>query len=285
MSGIQTGIELNDCFSGVLNNIVNSVNLAVAAMYDMQESMSANLDTSSIEAARDEINQAAAAIESLNNQMAPDIAAPVVDSGNQEPISILVNPVLPEPLVENPEPIRPEIQPNAPPDPVEIPVHWETDSLEVFTGTGVERFQQEIQSANDMLGQICTTQDAIARQAYNTNLLQPEAFQDLNRLATRIDIIRDRIQQIGNNPLNIGTDIANTELERLRAQLSIALQEQNGLNQAMQNMDVSSVNEAYLRLSQTVSNTERYIRDNVNEQGNSIRKFRREHSRQADWLT
>lgn len=35
MAFIQTGIELNDQFSGVLNNIVNSVNLAVSAMYDV----------------------------------------------------------------------------------------------------------------------------------------------------------------------------------------------------------------------------------------------------------
>ena len=83
MSSIQTGIELNDQFSGVLNNIVNSVNLAVSAMYDMQQSMNADIDTSSIEDARDEINQATAAInamnEALNNQTAPDIAPPVVD--------------------------------------------------------------------------------------------------------------------------------------------------------------------------------------------------------------
>ncbi len=58
MSSIQTGIELNDQFSGVLNNIISSVNLAVSAMYDMQQSMNADVDTSSIEGARDEINQA-----------------------------------------------------------------------------------------------------------------------------------------------------------------------------------------------------------------------------------
>lgn len=58
MSSIQTGIELNDQFSGVLNNIISSVNLAVSAMYDMQQSMNADIDTSSIEGARDEINQA-----------------------------------------------------------------------------------------------------------------------------------------------------------------------------------------------------------------------------------
>ena len=32
-------------------------------------------------------------------------------------------------------------------------------------------------------------------------------------------------------------------------------------------LDVSAANDAYLRLSQTVGNTERYIRDNVDEQG------------------
>ena len=288
MSSIQTGIELNDQFSGVLNNIISSVNLAVSAMYDMQQSMNADIDTSSIEGARDEINQATAAIEAMNQaasrQTAPDIAPPVVDGGNQEPISVPVDPVLPDPLVENPEPIRPEIQPNAPPDPIEIPVTWDTDGVDVFTGTGVERFQQEVQSANNMLEQLSDTQDAIAKQAYNTMIFPPKAFQDLNSLAVRIDSIRERIQQIENNKVNIGTDQANAELEQLRMQLNQAIQEQNSLNQAMQNMDVSAANDAYLRLSQTVGNTERYIRDNVDEQG----RFNQEISagtQQANELT
>lgn len=288
MSSIQTGIELNDQFSGVLNNIVNSVNLAVSAMYDMQQSMNADIDTSSIEGARDEINQATAAInamnDALNNQTAPDIAPPVVDEGNQEPIPVPIDPVIPDPLVENPEPIRPEIQPNAPPEPVEVPIQWESDNLEVFTGTGIERFQQEVQSANSMLEQLSSTQDAIARQAYNTNLFPPESFQDLNRLAVRIDSVRDRIQQIENNPVNLGTDTANAELEQLRSQLNTAIQEQNKLNQAMQNMDVSAANDAYLRLSQTVSGTERYIRDNVDEQGRFNQEIQ-EGTQQANELT
>ena len=176
VSSIQTGIELNDQFSGVLNNIISSVNLAVSAMYDMQQSMNADIDTSSIEGARDEINQATAAIEAMNQaasrQTAPDIAPPVVDGGNQEPIPVLVEPVLHEPLVENPEPIRPEIQPNAPPDPepVEIPVTWNTDGVDVFTGTGVERFQQEVQSANDMLNTLNTTQARISQTAQGMDM-------------------------------------------------------------------------------------------------------------------
>lgn len=288
MSSIQTGIELNDQFSGVLNNIISSVNLAVSAMYDMQQSMNADIDTSSIEGARDEINQATAAIEAMNQaasrQTAPDIAPPVVDGGNQEPIPVPVDPVLPDPLVENPEPIRPEIQPNAPPDPVNVPIQWETDGMDVFTGTGVERFQQEVQSANDMLNTLNTTQARISQTAQGMDILPDAAVQDMNTMQQRLSAIQQRIQQIENNPVNVGADNANAELEQLRMQLNQAIQEQNSLNRAMQNMDVSAANDAYLRLSQTVGNTERYIRDNVDEQG----RFNQEISagtQQANELT
>lgn len=290
MSSIQTGIELNDQFSGVLNNIISSVNLAVSAMYDMQQSMNTDIDTSSLEGARDEINQATAAIEAMNQaasrQTAPDIAPPVVDGGNGQVINVDVNPVLPDPLVENPEPIRPEIQPNAPPDPepVEIPVTWNTDGVDVLTGTGVERFQQEVQSANDMLNTLNTTQARISQTAQGMDILPDAAVQDMNTMQQRLSAIQQRIQQIENNPVNVGADNANAELEQLRMQLNQAIQEQNSLNQAMQNMDVSAANDAYLRLSQTVGNTERYIRDNVDEQG----RFNQEISagtQQANELT
>ena len=290
MSSIQTGIELNDQFSGVLNNIISSVNLAVSAMYDMQQSMNTDIDTSSLEGARDEINQATAAIEAMNQaasrQTAPDIVPPVVDGGNGQVINVDVNPVLPDPLVENPEPIRPEIQPNAPPDPepVEIPVTWNTDGVDVFTGTGVERFQQEVQSANDMLNTLNTTQARISQTAQGMDILPDAAVQDMNTMQQRLSAIQQRIQQIENNPVNVGADNANAELEQLRMQLNQAIQEQNSLNQAMQNMDVSAANDAYLRLSQTVGNTERYIRDNVDEQG----RFNQEISagtQQANELT
>lgn len=251
MSSIQTGIELNDQFSGVLNNIISSVNLAVSAMYDMQQSMNADIDTSSLEGARDEINQATAAIEAMNQaasrQTAPDIAPPD-------------------------------------PEPVEIPVTWNTDGVDVFTGTGVERFQQEVQSANDMLNTLNTTQARISQTAQGMDILPDAAVQDMNTMQQRLSAIQQRIQQIENNPVNVGADNANAELEQLRMQLNQAIQEQNSLNQAMQNMDVSAANDAYLRLSQTVGNTERYIRDNVDEQG----RFNQEISagtQQANELT
>lgn len=238
MSAIQTGIELNDQFTSVIYGIINSVNLAVSSIYDMQQGMNADIDTSSMEGARDEINQATAALNEMNAAMQNQTAAVEVNT-----------------------------QPQISPTPAEIPVTWNTDSLDAFTGSGIDRFRQEVQSTNDMLTQLSSTQDAIAKQAYNTNIFPPEAFQELNSLAVRVDRVRDRIQQIENNPVNIGTDTANAQMEQLRVQLSQSIQVQNDLNAAMQRMDVSAANDAYMRLSRTVSGTERYIRDNVDAQG------------------
>lgn len=235
MAAIQTAIELNDQFTSVLYGIMDAVNLATAQMYDMQQAMSMDIDTSSLDGAREAIDEATASLIALN-------------SAAQQPASA------PNPLVGSSAP-------------VEIPVQWETDSLDVFTGTGIDRFEQEVQSTNSMLEQLSSTQNDIASQAYSTTIFPPEMFQDLNSMAVRIDSIRERIQQIESNPVNMGTDTANSQLEQLRSQLDRAIQEQNNLNTAMQNMDVSGANAAYLQLSQTVGNTERYIRDNTDEQG------------------
>ena len=235
MAAIQTAIELNDQFTSVLYGIMDAVNLATAQMYDMQQAMSMDIDTSSLEGAREAIDEATASLIALNGAA-------------QQPASA------PNPLVGSSAP-------------VEIPVQWETNNLDVFTGTGMDRFEQEVQSANSMLEQLNNTQNDITRQAYSTTIFPPESFQDLNSMAVRIDSIRERIQQIESNPVNMGTDTANSQLEQLRSQLDRAIQEQNNLNTAMQNMDVSGANAAYLQLSQTVGNTERYIRDNTDEQG------------------
>ena len=151
--------------------------------------------------------------------------------------------------------------------PVEIPVTWKTDNLEVFTGTGVERFRQEVQSANSMLDTLGTTQSRIASAASQMNIFPPSAIAGMNNMGNRLQAIKQRIRQIESNPLNMGTEAANSELEQLRSQLSRALHEQQNLNNAVDEMDVSAANEAYLRLSQTIGGTERYIRDNVSEQG------------------
>lgn len=254
---IRTGIELQDNFTGVLYQIINSVNLGLSAMEDLHQTMNTPVDTASIEAARDSINQATIAVQELDTAM-QGIETPTTNSPtapeSSVPIQLPVEPVVPDPLIE-------------PQEPVQVPVVWQSDNLEVFTGTGVERFEQEVQSANNMLNTLNSTQERISQTAAQTNLFPANAISDMNNMQSRLQAIQQRIQTIENNPLNMGSDTANAELEQLRGQLDAAMQAQQSLNRAVDNMDVEAVNQAYLRLSQTVGSIERYIRNNVDEQG------------------
>lgn len=278
MASIQTGIELQDNFTSVLYGIISSVNMAVSAMEDMQQSMNADIDTSGIEGARESINQTTAALDALNaameSQTAPDIApAAVPGDSSGEPIPVPVNPVLPDPLVENPDPVPLPVQPNAPPEPVEVPVQWQSDGLEVFTTTGYERFQQEVQSANNMLNTLNQTQAHIEQTANGIDLLPDAAIQDINGLGQRLQLLQQQIQRISADPVNAVSDESNAQLEQLRGQLNDLIQQQNALNAAMESADISDINSAYMELSRNISNTERYIRDNTDEQGRFTRSI------------
>lgn len=274
MATIRTAIELQDNFTGVLYQVINSVNLGLSAMEDLHQTMNSPVDTASIEAARDSINQATLAVQQLDAAMqgleTPASETPTAPT-NSAPVVLPVQPDVPDPLVDQPAPVDLPVEPEQP-EPVQVPVHWQSDNMEVFTSTGVERFEQEVQSANNMLNTLNQTQSRIAAQAAQTDLFPDNAIADMNNMQNRLQAIQQRIQTIESNPLNMGSDTANAELEQLRGQLDQAVQEQEALNRAVENMDVEAVNQAYLRLSQTVGNTERYIRDNVDEQG----RFNRE---------
>lgn len=238
MATIRTAIELTDNFSGILYGITNAVNMSLSVMEDLNRAMNNPVDTSSFEAAREQINQATIAAQefdaAMQNMSAPQPSTPT-----------------------NPQPSQPQ----------QVPVQWQADTMDVFTNTGIERFRQEVQSANSMLNTLNSTQERIAATAAGTDLFPASAVSDMNSMQSRLQAIQQRIQQIESNPVNLGTDIANNELEQLRSQLNQAVREQQDLNRAMDQMDVSAANEAYLRLSNIIGNTERYIRDNTDEQG------------------
>lgn len=234
MATIRTAIELQDDFSNVLYGITNAVNMSLSVMEDLDRAMNEPVDTASIRAARDTINQATIAAQEWEAAM-QNVDAPQTST-----------PTTPQPSV---------------------PAQWKTDTMDVFTNSGIERFQQEVQSTNNMLDTLNTTQERIAATAAQTDLFPASAVADMNNMQSRLQAIQQRIQAIENNPMNMGTDTANAELEQLRGQLDQAVQEQQALNRAVENMDVEAANQAYLRLSQTVGNTERYIRDNTDEQG------------------
>lgn len=237
MATIKTAIALEDNFSSILNNIVNAVNMTVSVMAEMQATVGAPIETAAFEGLYDYARQASVAVQELDaalqNMAQPEISAPA-----------LTQPV-----------------------PVELPWHWQSDTMPVFTSAGLERFQQELASANRDLNVLYNTQMQIAAAARTTDWLPDSALVDFDNMQNRLQAIWQQVYQIANNPLNFGTDVANQELERMRGQLALAVQEQERLNAAVDDMDMQLANEAYLQLSQTVSGLEMYIRDNVDAQG------------------
>ena len=262
MATIRTMIELQDNFTNILNGIINSVNMTVSAMEQMQNTMNQSVDAAGIQGIHDTLNQATIAVQDLETAMQnvkfPDISPP----------SIPNEPTVSDPLINQPPPL-------------EVPIEWKSDNLNIFTGTGIERFEQEVQSTNNMLNTLNQTQSRIATTALQSNVLPPSMVSDMNNMQNRLQAIHQKIQLIQNNPLNIGSDTANTELERLRSQLNQATLEQEMLNKAVDKMDIKTANDAYLRLSNTVGNTERYIRDNIDEQG----RFNREIQKGVDYTS
>jgi tape measure domain-containing protein len=380
---LQTQIELRDNFSAILNGIVSSISLAVDSMYDMQAAMNADVNMSSVEAAKEQIDQATAAVQRMNQELASlgttPARAPVVSWNTQSNMQVFdsngiqrmnqemsalnsvaeevfhsqrtideqalrMNVLPPEAswdinntsqriselqnrlnnlqnqdvsllnddsaamVNQQYESIRSSMnqivnlqsqmnqaidegnvsqlnesynQLNRTIEQVEqqaratgetirslTNIRWNTQSdLQVFDGNGAERFRNEVQSANAMLQQMNNTQRAVWQTAENMDLLPDGAVADIGSVGARIGQLQMRIQQISSNRMNLGTDRANAGLEQLRTQLNQAVQEQNSLNEALGHMDVEAANQAYLRLSQTIGNTERYIRDNVDGQG------------------
>ena len=245
MASVQTGIELNDDFSQVIYGLLNAVNMAVAGMEELQRTMTTDVDTSGIEAVHSEINRATTAMNELMESMQqvtntdPHISTP--EASPSDGMSAVP-------------------QPRAPPD-------WFTDGMQIFTNTGIERFEQEVQNADAMVTALTTNLQNTAQTAAGMDLLPDQAQADIASVSQRMNELQNRIQAIVNNPLNIGTDEANAGMEELRSRLYDALQAQEALDTAMEGMDVREINEAYIRLSNTISGTERYIRDNTDEQG------------------
>lgn len=242
MASISASVELYDRMSAPLMSIMNAMNMTISSMRDMQSTMGTDMDTSSLDAATQAANQAQAAMEALNQSMHTGSQTP--GTGGSEPT------------------------PTSSTDPVQVPVEWVTNDLDVFSNSGIDRFEQEVTATNQMLTTLSDRQNQIAQNAAGTDIFSDSAMQDINSMGQRIQAVQQRIQQIENNPVNLGTDTANAELEELRSQLNQALQAQEALNQAVDNMDVSAANAAYNQLSSTVASTERYIRDNADAQGN-----------------
>ena len=230
MSSIQTGIVLQDNFSNVAQGVVESMYNMTAAAYEASQAVSSNVDTSSIQAATEEINQATAAMDELNaaasQQTAPNIAPPVVDGGNGQVINVDVNPVLPDPLVENPEPLALDIQPNAPP-------------------TG--EIGQRIENIRNQLNDVLSMQQQIDQTAATVDVLPDEVTNRMSRVNALIEQIQANLAFSVENPFGLGGNEIEQQLSAIERSLNQAVTQQNMLNNA-------------------VGNTGDSINDNIHEQ-------------------
>lgn len=282
MASIKTGIELNDGFSEVIYSLINAVNLAVSGMEGLQGTMSADIDTASIDGARDSVNDATMALDELVNKMQEASAAgisPQIDIPNGPLMNTDAFNVAPQ--VETPSTLPTPVRANAPPGPVTVPLEWDVQDIPVFTGTGVERYQQEVADANDKLRKLLTTQSDIEDVAASLSILPDGAITDIANMSARIRALSNQIAQI--SQVNVG-DEASNQIEQLRGQLNQAIRSQQSLNAAMADGDASGIVESYNQLNSTVSTTERYIRDNTDEQGRFNTAIQ-SGAQQADRLT
>lgn len=230
MSSIQTGIVLQDNFSNVAQGVVESMYNMTAAAYEASQAVSSNVDTSSIQAATEEINQATAAMDELSaaasRPTAPSVAQPVVDGGNGQVINVDVNPVLPDPLVENPEPLTLDIQPNAPP-------------------TG--EIGQRIENIRNQLNDVLSMQQQIDQTAATVDVLPDEVTNRMSRVNALIEQIQANLSFSVENPFGLGGNEIEQQLSAIERSLNQAVTQQNMLNNA-------------------VGNTGDSINDNIHEQ-------------------
>lgn len=228
---ISSSIELYDNFSSTFTSMHSAMNLMLSGINDIQSALDADIDMSSFEGAKECLKEAETAAKVCQEQI---------------------------------EALKQSSQ-NIPP--VKVPVTYDFENVGplVFTNTGVERFNQEIANANTLMENLIATQSTI--NSNSASVLRPNQTAELNNTLGRLTAIQQRIQQIENNPVNIGSDTANAGLEYLRTQLYQATQVQTRLNSALTNMDPATANAEYARLVANISSAERYIRDNVSEQG------------------
>lgn len=230
MSSIQTGIVLQDNFSNVAQGVIESMYNMTAAAYEASQAVSSNVDTSSIQAATEEINQATAAMDELNaaasRPTASSVAQPVVDGGNGQVINVDVNPVLPDPLVENPEPLTLDIQPNAPP-------------------TG--EIGQRIENIRNQLNDVLSMQQQIDQTAATVDVLPDEVTNRMSRVNALIEQIQANLAFSVENPFGLGGNEIEQQLSAIERSLNQAVTQQNMLNNA-------------------VGNTGDSINDNIHEQ-------------------
>ncbi len=137
-------------------------------------------------------------------------------------------------------------------------------NIEIFTNRGKKRFEMEINSAKFLISNLVNIQEKILMSISKVDLIPCDKFLELDNFKNRIIAIRTTIENISS--FNLDTENANNIIEQIRMNLYNAINVQRALNTSLQNMDIATAQKEYQRLNQIISNTERYIRNNITKQ-------------------
>lgn len=227
MAGKSTVIQPDDRMIPVLQSITNSMNIMLDSFHAVQSVANAAFGTTSMAEVQQEMANASAELMRYREQM--------------EQISHMA---VPAPM----------------------PTWTSVSTPQVFMDTGAKRFAAEMQSANQMAQQLYKTQQQISGQTRNLNIAPPGMLNDVAMVGNRVQSLANQIESLNSLPVELQTDQTNGELERLRRNLSQALDTQDELNQAIGRMDISAANAAYQSLNSIIDSMEQGIRDNISSQ-------------------
>ncbi len=228
MGGISSTIRLTDAMTPVLTNITSALHMTLNAFEAMQAAASANMDTTSFDAAKASIQEADIALANYKERL------------NQL-----------------------NSQPPVPPVPPQPPVpQWENlNTSQIFTNSGAVRFTEEINAANSAIRQVLQSQQQISTQAASVNMIPASALNDFHNVQERIYQVQSAMREIENIPLHMRTDNINNQLEVIREQMQSVGLLQNQISSSIINMDIAGANASLQQLNDMLENVTRHIRD------------------------
>lgn len=251
MPTVSTTLKMFDVVSGPMKGIIQSMNLMVSAMSQMQNAANQNTNIDkTLTAAKDSLINAEAGLTKAIEQ-----AAVAQDNLNKK--------IGQQPEVKIPKVQQPEAEPA-----------WESaQNIELFKTNGTNRLKSEMLDAHNMMSKLQAEQAGISIRASSMNILSPEAQQDIENAYQRMRAVYNEMEAIGRqkNILKGKLDPSeanrmNSAYETLRQELNSAIGAQQNLNAAMKRGDLSKINSSYKQLIGTVDSVDKHIRDNISAQ-------------------
>ncbi len=247
MPTVSTTLKMFDVVSGPMKNVIQSMNLMVSAMSQMQNAANQNTNIDkTLTAAKDSLVNAETDLAKAIEQ-----AATAQDNLNKK-------------IVQQPEVKIPQ---------AEVPKWESAQKIEVFKSSGLDRLKSEMLDTHNMISKLQSEQAGISIRAGSMKVLPPEARQDVENVYQRIRAVYNEMENMAKqkNVLKGKLDPADTTrmnaaYESLRQQLNTAMGAQKSLNAAMRQGDLSKINTAYKQLVGSVDGVETHIRDNLKAQ-------------------